>query len=51
MVPGRGGGRLELFCAQAAAVEREALFQAEKIATAAEWSWHRDADEDPFATE
>ena len=25
--------------------------EAEKIAAAAEWSWHRDADEDPFATE
>ena len=25
--------------------------EAEKIATAAEWSWHRDADVDPFATE
>ena len=25
--------------------------EAERVATAAEWSWHRDADEDPFATE
>ena len=25
--------------------------EADRIATAAEWSWHRDADEDPFATE
>jgi hypothetical protein len=25
--------------------------EAEKIAAAAEWSWHRNADEDPFATE
>ena len=25
--------------------------EAERIAKAAEWSWHRDADEDPFATE
>ena len=25
--------------------------EADRIAKAAEWSWHRDADEDPFATE
>ena len=25
--------------------------EAEKVATAAEWTWHRDADADPFATE
>ena len=25
--------------------------EAERVATAAEWSWHRDADLDPFATE
>ena len=25
--------------------------EADRIATAAEWSWHRDADADPFAFE
>ena len=25
--------------------------EADRVATAAEWTWHRDADEDPFATE
>ena len=25
--------------------------EAERIASAAEWTWHRDADIDPFATE
>ena len=25
--------------------------EADRIAVAAEWSWHRDADKDPFATE
>jgi len=25
--------------------------EAERVATAAEWTWHRDADTDPFATE
>ena len=25
--------------------------EADRVAAAAEWSWHRDADADPFATE
>ena len=25
--------------------------EAERVATAAEWTWHRDADSDPFKTE
>ena len=25
--------------------------EADRVATAAEWTWHRDADADPFATE